>query len=132
MAETPPTTSDAPSAPRKTGVLGWLFHPQQKRFLLPATGGLILALDWLLFSSNAISGMLATPLVMILGFVLGSTGTYLIQTRYGGDSRSRAALKALLAGIVVGLPWPLGGTLIGGWVLLTSGLGNAKQDALDR
>ena len=106
----------------------WLFHPKQKRFLLPATGVWILALDWLLFSSNALSAGIATPIVMVVGFVLGSAGAYVIQRRGADEARWGAALKALLAGIVVGLPWPVGGTLIGGWVLLSSGLGNVRKE----
>ena len=110
----------------------WLFHPKQKRFLLPATGVWILALDWLLFSSNALTALTATPAVMAVGFVLGSAGVYLIQRKGSKDGPWSAALKALLAGIVVGLPWPVGGTLIGGWVLLSSGLGNARKEVLGR
>ena len=74
--------------------------------------------------------MTATPIVMPLGFVLGGAGAYLIQMKWGNDTLWKAVMKALLAGIVVGLPWPLGGTLIGGWVLLYSGLGNAREEVL--
>ena len=87
----------------------WLFHPKQKRFLLPATGVWILALDWLIFSSNALTALTATPAVMAVGFVLGSAGAYLIQRKGADDWPWSAALKAVLAGIVVGLPWPVGG-----------------------
>jgi hypothetical protein len=110
----------------------WLFHPKQKRFLLPATGAWILALDWLLFSSNALTALIATPAVVAVGFVLGSAGAYLIQRKGARDGLWSAALKALLAGIVVGLPWPVGGTLIGGWAMLSSGLGNARKEVLGR
>ena len=99
-----------------------LVERKQRQFLVPAAGAWILALDWALFSSNALTAWLATPAAMIAGFVLGGAGVYLIQRRATGDTRGRAALKALLAAIVVGLPWPLGGTLVGGWVLLSSGL----------
>ena len=119
-------------AGRFSGLYRWLFHPKQKRFLLPAMGVWILALDWLLFSSNALTALTATPVVMAVGFVLGSIGAYLIQRRGAKDAQWKAALKAVLAGLVVGLPWPVGGTLIGGWVLLFSGLGNAKKEILDR
>jgi len=43
-----------------------------------------------------------------------------------------AVLKAVLAGIVVGLPWPIGGTLVGGWVLLSSGLGDARKEIMGK
>jgi hypothetical protein len=68
--------------------------------------------------------------MMVIGFVLGSAGAYLVQKKWSNDVPWRAVLKALLAGIVVGLPWPLGGTLVGGWVLLSSGLGNARREVI--
>lgn len=100
--------------------------------MLPATGAWILALDWLLFSSNVFSAWLATPAVMVIGFVLGSGGAYLAQRRAAEDATWIAVLKAVLAGIVVGLPWPVGGTLVGGWVLLSSGLGNARNEIIGK
>ena len=110
--------------------MNWLFNPKQRRFLLPATGVWILVLDWLLFSSNVLSAWLATPVVMLLGFVLGSGGAFLAQRRAANESFWSAATKAFLAGVVVGLPWPIGGTLIGGWVLLTSGLPDARKELM--
>ncbi len=131
MPELNDTNSDSrepsPSQP-SGGLMNWLFNPKQRRFLLPATGLWILVLDWLLFSSNALSAFLATPVVMLLGFVLGSGGTFLAQRRAANDSLWSATMKAIIAGIVVGLPWPIGGTLVGGWVLLTSGLADARKE----
>ena len=110
----------------------WLLNPKQRRFMLPATGLWILILDWLLFSSNLLSAWLATPAVMSLGFVLGSVGTFLAQRKAANDGLATAVLKALLAGIVVGIPWPVGGTIVGGWVLLTSGLADARKEILKK
>ena len=110
--------------------MNWLFNPKQRRFLLPATGLWILVLDWLLFSSNVLSAWLATPVVMLLGFVLGSGGAFLAQRRTANESFWSAATKAFLSGVVVGLPWPIGGTLIGGWVLLTSGLPDVRKELM--
>jgi len=117
---------------RSGGLVRWLFNPKQRRFILPATGLWILVLDWLLFSSNVLSAWLATPAVMVLGFVLGSGGAFLAQRRAANDTLWSATLKALLVGIVVGLPWPIGGTLVGGWVLLNSGLADARKEILGR
>ncbi len=114
------------------GLISWLFHPQRQRFFLPATGVWILALDWVLFSSNVFSAWLATPAVTVVGFLLGSAGAFLAQRRGGRDTVWRAALKALLAGIVVGVPWPIGGTLVGGWVLLSSGLTDARRQFMGK
>lgn len=127
----PESKGEAPSHHR-SGLMRWLFSPRQQRFMLPATGAWILGLDWLLFSSNLLSAWLATPAVMVIGFVLGAAGTFLAQKRAAKDAAWRAAFKALLAGIVVGLPWPVGGTLVGGWVLLTSGLTDARREIIGK
>ena len=119
---------ELPPEQQSSGLLRWLVNPKKRRFMLPATGAWILALDWLLFSSNVLSALVATPVVVVLGFVLGGTGTYLLQRRAAKDAPWTAILKAVLAGIVVGLPWPLGGTIVGGWVLLSSGLGDARKE----
>ena len=117
---------------RSGGLVRWLFYPKRRRFMLPATGAWILAMDWLLFSANALSAWLATPVVMVVGFVLGSAGAYLMQRKAAHDAPFKAVLKAGLAGIVVGLPWPIGGTLVGGWVLLSSGLGDARKEIVGK
>ena len=79
-----------------------------------------------------LSAWLATPVVMLIGFALGSAGAFLVQRRYADEPLWSAAMKALLAGIVVGLPWPIGGTIIGGWVLLNSGLTDARKEMVGK
>lgn len=130
--DTNPDSRERSPSQRSGGLMNWLFNPKRRRFILPATGVWILVLDWLLFSSNVLSAWLATPVVMLLGFVLGSGATFLAQRRAANDALWSAAMKAILAGIVVGLPWPIGGTLLGGWVLLTSGLADARKELLRR
>ena len=68
--------------------------------MLPATGLLIMGLDWLLFSNEAASFGLLIPFTSLVGFLAGSIGTYLLQTRHGLDSMPAAGFKALLAGIL--------------------------------
>jgi hypothetical protein len=114
------------------GLVRWLFYPKQRRLILPATGVWIFVLDWLLFSSNVFSAWLATPAVMMLGFLLGGAGTFVAQRKAANDTVLRALSKALLAGIVVGVPWPIGGTLVGGWVVLTSGLADARKEIMGK
>ena len=92
------------------GLVSWLFNPKQRRFMLPATGAWILALDWLLFSSNVLTAWLATPVAMVVGFVLGGAGAYLLQKRRAKDRPWRAALK----------------------VLLSSGLGDARKEMMNK
>ena len=123
-AELLPPISEARTKP--TGWLGWLIDPVPQRFLLPATGLWILCLDWLLFPKEAATLGLAAPATSIVGFLAGSLGVYHLQRRYALNKRPVACLKALLAGILVGVPFPLAGTLVGGWILATSGLAGLK------
>jgi hypothetical protein len=104
----------------------WLTDPLPKRFMLPATGLLIMGLDWLLFSEDVASLGLLIPFTPFVGLVAGGIGTYLLQTRYGQDSKLAAGLKGLLAGILVGIPFPLAGTMAGGAILASSGLAGLR------
>jgi hypothetical protein len=106
--------------------IDWLIDPLPKRFMLPATGLLILGLDWLLFSEEAASFGVLIPFTSVVGFLAGSIGTYHLQTRYGLDSKPAACLKGLVAGILVAIPFPLAGTLAGGWILASSGLAGLR------
>ena len=92
------------------------------RFLHPASGGLILGLDWLLFSGNALTLGLSTLPLAVLGFVLGGVGTGIIQAQYSQDSGAKSLFKGLVGGFAVGIPMPIAGTAIGGAILALSGL----------
>jgi hypothetical protein len=117
VAETP---RDVP------GWLNWLVDPLPEQFMLPATGLLIVGLDWLLFSNEALTAGLALPATMAVGFLAGSLGTYHLQRRFALNSKPVAMAKALLAGVFVGAPFPLAGTIVGAWVIATSGLAGLK------
>lgn len=98
-------------------------------FLHPATGALILGLDWLLFSGTVATGGAALMLSVLLGLTLGAIGTCAIQRFWAKERWSRALLKGMLGGVVVGLPFPIGGTLVGGAVLASSGLDQIRDRA---
>lgn len=98
--------------------------------LHPASGALILGLDWLLFSQNALTLGLSTVLVGSLGFGVAGLGTGVIQHRYDADGLGMAVLKGLLAGITVGIPFPVAGTAVGGGILTLSGLNSFRRSAL--
>ncbi len=108
------------------GWLSWLTDPLPKRFMLPATGLLIMGLDWLLFSEEAASFGVLIPATTIVGFLAGTIGTFYLQTRYGLDSRLVAFLKGLLAGVLIAIPFPLAGTLAGACILASSGLAGLR------
>ena len=124
-----PPVSETPR--NVSGWATWLVDPLPQRFMLPATGLLMLGLDWLLFSSEAATAGLALPFTMVGGFLAGGIGTYLLQRRYGLNTRPAALLKAAFAGLFVGAPFPLAGTMVGAWVLATSGLAGLKSRFLN-
>jgi hypothetical protein len=92
----------------------------------------MLGLDWFLFSGEAATVGLAAPGAAFFGFLAGSLGAYHLQRRFGLDSRPAALGKALLAGLFVGVPFPMAGTIVGAWVLATSGLATVKKRFLSR
>lgn len=110
-----------------TGWLDWLLGPDPPRFLLPATGLWILGLDWLLFPKEAATLGMAAPFTSIVGFLAGSIGAYHLQRRYALNTPAAALLKGCLAGFLVGVPFPLVGTMAGAWVLANSGLSGWKR-----
>jgi hypothetical protein len=123
-----PPASEAPND--VSGLLSWLVDPLPQRFMLPATGLLVLGLDWLLFSNEAVTAGLALPFTMFFGSIFGGLSAYVLQRRFGRDTRAAAMLKGALAGLFVGAPFPLAGTAFGAWVLATSGLGGLKRRVL--
>lgn len=101
-------------------------------FLHPASGVLILGLDWLLFSGSVLSLGLSTPAMAVLGFVLGALGTGLVQTKYGDDTPLMTIFKGVLSGVMVGIPLPIAGTAAGGAVIALSGLNRLTGRSNDK
>ena len=95
---------------------------KRRRWLHPAAGLAIFAFDWLLFGSDLITEFLFVVIASLIGFWLGLIATYLVQSRIAGDSRGKSLLKGLFAGVVVGVPLPIGGTVVGAFVLAASGI----------
>lgn len=118
----PPERGASSRSTGSANPLRWLIEPLQDRMLLPLAGLWILGLDWILFPPEGATLTLATPIASVLGFLAGAVGVYQMQRRFAGDNQRYAVLKGLLAGIIVGLPFPLAGTIVGGWILATSGL----------
>jgi hypothetical protein len=117
-----PNEANSTSSANQSGILSWLIEPIQDRMFLPLAGLWILGLDWLLFPPEAATLGMSTPLTSLLGFILGTMGVYQMQRRFAQDDKPRATLKALVAGVIVGLPFSMAGTVVGAWILATSGL----------
>ena len=102
--------------------------PRRRKFWLhPTSGLLILAVDWFFFAPEAMTLEAAAILTSPLAFLVTTIGVFWIQRKKNGDSFASAALKALLGGIVAGIPTSIGGTILGTLVLVLSGLANWNQ-----
>ncbi len=101
--------------------------PPRSTMLHPATGAFILLLDWVLFSGTVVSAGTAMWLLSLVGFVTSSVVSTFIQRRFAKDSLRSSVVKGLFAGVAVGLPFPVAGTAIGGWILAASGLDRLRK-----
>lgn len=98
-------------------------------FLHPASGGLILGADWLFFSGMVFTGGIGLPVSVGLGFLSGLIGVTCAQRFVAKEGWGKSVAKGLLSGVVVGLPFPIFGTLLGGAVLAMSGLDQMRDRA---
>lgn len=102
--------------------------PTSRSSLLhPASGAGLLLLDWFIFGGNAASAGAVTPLWLLAGFVVTFAWVLFVQRRYARDAAWPAVVKAILSGILVGLPFPVAGSATGAWVLGASGLRRWKR-----
>ena len=91
---------------------------------------------WVFLVDNAFFGVTVATAIPTGGFSLlitcslaslsGGLGVFLIQKMINGDSLRQALNKALLAGVLSGIPTSLAGTIYGAWVLRMAGL--SKKD----
>ncbi len=140
--ETPASSSVSGSAPGSStavrkpeehaldaGIWGWLTSSRHRTLFHPTAGLWVLGLDWLLFSGNAVTLGWATLLVMVIGFALGSAGTFFCQRHYARTNLGKGMALGLFGGMIVGAPLPVAGTFAGTIIIGLSGL-TALMDRL--
>jgi len=108
----PATQSDVPPPP----------FAGLRTFYHPASGVVILGLDWLIFGADVVTSFLALPLLCILSFIITFPVLYIIQTKWSKDTAGPALGKAFLGAFLVALPFPITGTMLGAAVLMLAGL----------
>jgi hypothetical protein len=91
-------------------------------FYHPASGVVILAMDWLIFGTDLFTGFLALPSMCVIGFLASFPFLLAIQRKWSKDSLPSAMGKAFIGAFLVGLPFPITGTLLGGAILALAGL----------
>jgi hypothetical protein len=127
----PPVPKDAPLPPppveeRQVPFAGL------RTFYHPASGVVILALDWLIFGTDLVTGFLALPWMCVMGFVVSFPLLVAIQLKWTRDALPAALGKAFLGAFMVGLPFPITGTILGAAILALSGLPHHPIDVVKK
>ena len=95
---------------------------ERRTFYHPASGAAILGFDWLFFGLSWEFG----PVSMVLACLAAFAATYFIvervQIRWHGDAPKLARAKALFGAAAAGAPFAITGTVVGGLILILSGL----------
>lgn len=99
-------------------------RPAQERkrtFFHPFSGLVILGVDWVTFGMDLPTHFIFTPLVSLIAFGVTFWAVARVQRRDGDDPK-RAYFKAFLGALAAGVPFPVTGTIVGGAILVLSGL----------
>jgi len=99
---------------------------RRKLFLHKLSGLWVFLVDNAFFGANAITLFAGTPLICAAAFLTAGAGVFLIETLVNRDSARQAFNKALLAGVLSGIPTSIAGTVYGVWILRMAGL--SKKD----
>jgi len=103
-----------------------------RTFYHPASGVIILGLDWLAFGTDYVSFFLAVPVICVLSFLISFALIYAVQVKWAKDTIPSALGKSFMGAFLVGLPFPITGTLLGAAILALSGLPHHPVDAVKK
>ena len=103
-----------------------------RTFYHPASGVVILGLDWLAFGTDFLTGFLALPEMCVVAFAVSFALIMAIQLKWSRDAVPTAIGKSFLGAFLVGLPFPITGTMLGAAILALSGLPHHPVDAVKR
>jgi len=127
----PPLPKDAPLPPPPANDRAVPFEGL-RTFYHPASGVVILGLDWLAFGTDLFTGLLAVPEICVLSFLVSFALVLAVQLRWAKDSLPAAIGKSFLGAFLVGLPFPITGTLLGAAILALSGLPHHPVDVVKK
>jgi hypothetical protein len=103
-----------------------------RTFYHPASGVVILALDWFIFGTDLVTGFLALPWMCVVGFLVSFPLLLAIQLKWTKDALPAALGKSFLGAFLVGLPFPITGTILGAAILALSGLPHHPVDVVKK
>lgn len=88
------------------------------KLLHPYSAGLLIFMDNILWGVNALSLGLSTPIISVLAFFITGTSTLLIQKYLAKDSMGECFTKAVITGVLAGVPTSIAGTALGTAILV--------------
>ena len=103
-----------------------------RTFYHPASGVVILALDWLIFGTDLFTDFLAMPVMCVLGFLMTFALVLAVQLKWSKDRLPGALGKSFLGAFLVGLPFPITGTILGAAILALAGLPHHPVEVVKR
>jgi len=103
-----------------------------RTFYHPASGVIILGLDWLIFGSDLMTDFLALPVMCAAAFVITFPLVFAVQRKWSMNEVGPALGKAFLGAFLVAVPFPITGTLLGAAVLALSGLPHHPVEMLKK
>jgi hypothetical protein len=129
----PPLPKDAPLPPPPPAANdSSVPFANLRTFYHPASGVVILGLDWLAFGTDFLTGFLALPAICVLSFLVSFALVLAVQLKWTKDTIPNALGKAFLGAFLVGLPFPITGTFLGAAILILSGLPHHPVDVVKR
>jgi hypothetical protein len=128
----PPLPKDAPLPPPPPVSDSRVPFEGLRTFYHPASGVIILGLDWLAFGTDFLTGFFALPAICVLAFVVSFPLILAVQLKWTRDALPIALGKAFLGAFMVGLPFPITGTLLGAAILALSGLPHHPIDVVKK
>jgi len=128
----PPIPKDAPLPPPPPATQHGVPFEGLRTFYHPASGVVILGLDWLAFGTDLFTGLLAVPEICVLSFLVSFALVMAVQLRWAKDSLPAAFGKSFLGAFLVGLPFPITGTMLGAAILVLSGLPHHPVDLVKK
>jgi len=126
----PPLPKDAPLPPPPKIENNSVPFENLRTFYHPASGVVILGLDWFAFGTDYLTFFLAVPVICVLSFLVSFALVYAVQIKWGRDTIPTALGKSFMGAFLVGLPFPITGTLLGAAILALSGLPHHPVDAV--
>jgi len=128
----PPLPKDAYQQPQPPATSHAVPFEGLRTFYHPASGVIILALDWFIFGTDFVTGFLSLPLMCVIGFLASFPLVLAVQLKWTKDAMPSALGKAFLGAFMVGLPFPITGTILGAAILALSGLPHHPVDVVKK